>query len=62
MVFIPTEFGIRYLCGTNIKYPLSPLVTIKRWYRAHLECGRPWVRAPIRSNQRLWNWYVLLLP
>jgi hypothetical protein len=31
-----------------------------RWsngYHAHLECGRSWVRAPIRSNQRLWNWY-----
>jgi len=28
---------------------------------ARLECGRSWVRAPIGSNQRLSNWYLLLL-
>jgi hypothetical protein len=24
-------------------------------------CGRSWVRTPDGSNQRLWNWYLLLL-
>ena len=35
-----------------------------RWckgYCVRLECGRSWVQVSIRSNQRLWNWYVLLL-
>jgi len=26
-----------------------------------LECGRSCVRAEVGSNQRLWNWYLLLL-
>ena len=26
-----------------------------------LECGRSWVRAPVRSIQRLYNWYWLFL-
>ena len=25
---------------------------------ARLECGRSWVQPHIRSNQRLWNWYL----
>ena len=25
------------------------------------KCGRSWFRAPVGSNQRLENWYVLLL-
>jgi len=32
----------------------------KSWH-ARLECGRSWVRVPISSNQRLYNWYLLLL-
>jgi len=23
--------------------------------------GRSWVRAPVGSNQKLWNWYLLFL-
>ena len=26
-----------------------------------MECGQLWVRAQVRSNQRLLNWYLLLL-
>ena len=29
--------------------------------RARLRCGRSGVRTPIGSNERLWNWYLLLL-
>jgi hypothetical protein len=29
--------------------------------RARLECDRSWVRASFGSNQRLLNWYLLLL-
>ena len=29
--------------------------------RACLECGRPCVRVTIGSNQRIYNWYLLLL-
>ena len=30
-------------------------------YVIKFECVRPWVRAPVGSNQRLYNWYLLLL-
>jgi hypothetical protein len=30
--------------------------------RARLECSRPRVLAQVGSNQRLYNWYMLLLP
>jgi hypothetical protein len=28
---------------------------------AELKCGRWWVRAPVRPNQRLWKWNLLRL-
>ena len=40
------------------------LLTPHRWgnsQRDRLEYGRSWVRAPVGSNQRLYNWYLLLL-
>ena len=30
-------------------------------YHALLECGRSWVQALVRSNQKLYIWYLLLL-
>ena len=34
----------------------------RSWVRAHsFKCGRSWIRAPVGSNQRLLNWYLLLL-
>ena len=28
---------------------------------ARLGCGRKWIRSPVRSNQRVFNWHLLLL-
>jgi len=30
-------------------------------FNDHLECGRSWVCAPVGSNQRLSNWYLVVL-
>jgi len=41
--------------GYTISYATKP----HRWrnsYRARLEWCKSWVRAPVVSNQRLWNW------
>jgi hypothetical protein len=36
-----------------VLFPLAIVLSI--------EYGRSWVRAPIVANQRLYNWYLLLL-
>jgi len=30
-------------------------------FNDRLDCGRSWVRAPVESNQRLSNWYLVVL-
>ena len=53
--------GIRLyspICGVIIS------VLIHRWCNckhARLGCGRLWFRVPVKTNQRLCNWYLLLL-
>jgi hypothetical protein len=50
-------------CNYSLRYILIDFEPYRWWndWRARLECGRSWVRETIRPNERLCNWYLLLL-